>query len=201
MAYLFDPTVLQSIIRGVLGLAEGESPKPVERGASPASIDDIVDRLRDKLSERYPGHIMAGSGWIFNNAGGAMGEMCVLHASLTEYIIVFGTPIGTEGYSGRFAADDYFYILDGEHWAYSEGEHERRVCRPGEMSHLPRGKTCGYRMPDRCYAVEYARGFIPQMLPFALADAFTSTLDPIPVLRTMRVYTKAVVGELLRGKI
>jgi C-8 sterol isomerase len=56
-------------------------------------------------------------------------------------------------------------------------------------------------MPDRCYALEYARGLIPTMLPFGLADSFTSTLDPLPVARTMRIYTRAVVGELLRGKL
>src|SRR5262249_42153673 len=112
-----------------------------------------------------------------------------------------GSPIGTEGYSGRFAADDYFIILDGEQWAYGEGDHERQVFRPGDMHHLPRGQARGYRMPDRCYALEYPRGFIPQMLPFGLADAFSSTLDFVPVWRTMRIYTRAVVGELLDGKI
>jgi C-8 sterol isomerase len=69
------------------------------------------------------------------------------------------------------------------------------------MNHLPRGEARGYRMPDRCYAVEYARGFIPSMLPFGLADSFTSTVDMVPVLKTMQIYTRAVVGELLRGKI
>ena len=69
------------------------------------------------------------------------------------------------------------------------------------MHHLPRGEARGYRMPDRCYALEYARGLIPTMLPFGLADSFTSTLDPKPVLRTMRIYTRAVLGELFRGKI
>ena len=73
--------------------------------------------------------------------------------------------------------------------------------RAGDMHHLPRGDARGYRMPDRCYALEYARGRIPTMLPFGLADSFTSTLDPFPVAKTMRIYARAVVGELLRGKI
>jgi C-8 sterol isomerase len=139
--------------------------------------------------------------WVFNSAGGALGQMTLLHASLTEYVIVFGSPIGTEGYSGRFFADDYFVILEGEQWAYAEGDEDRRVFRPGDMHHLPRGEARGYRMPDRCYALEYARGLIPTMLPFGLADSFSSTLDPQPVWKTMRMYTRAVMGELMRGKV
>jgi hypothetical protein len=72
---------------------------------------------------------------------------------------------------------------------------------PGDLHHLPRGEARGHRMPDRCYALEYARGIIPTMLPFGLADSFTSTVDPMPVMDTLRIYTRAVVGELLKGKI
>lgn len=38
--------------------------------------------------------------WIFMNAGGWMGSMCLMHASLTEYILFFGTAVETSGHSG-----------------------------------------------------------------------------------------------------
>ncbi len=58
--------------------------------------------VEDKLRDMYPGHIlpMSDMEWIFVNAGGWMGAMCVLHASLTEYVLLFGTAIDTSGHSG-----------------------------------------------------------------------------------------------------
>src|SRR5277367_2025055 len=113
MGYIFDPDVLHEIVRGV-----------VARGGA---LPDRVARVREALEARYPGHVRMEDEWVFNIAGGALGQMTILHASITEYVIVFGSPIGTEGYSGRFFADDYFVILEGEQWAYSEGDEERQV--------------------------------------------------------------------------
>lgn len=52
---------------------------------------------------RYPGHILPDEElqWVFVNAGGWMGSMCLLHASLTEYLLLFGTAVDTGGHSGR----------------------------------------------------------------------------------------------------
>jgi C-8 sterol isomerase len=180
MPYVFDTDVLHGIVRAAIG----------------PPIDTLLENLVRALADRYPGRVTTRPEWVFNNAGGAMGQMAVLHASLTEYLIVFGTPIGTEGHSGRFAADDYFYILDGEQWATSEGNLSRMVFRPGDMHHLPRGDARGYRIPDHCWALEYARGWIPLMLPFGLADAFSSTLDARSVARTLRIYTQAAMREM-----
>jgi C-8 sterol isomerase len=185
MAYVFDPDVLHGVVKGVIG-----QPLP-----------DMIAALRRELGERYPGHILRNSDWIFNHAGGAMGQMLVLHASITEYVMIFGSSVGTEGHSGRFYAKDYFYILEGEQWAYAEGDLERRVYRPGDLHVLSPGTAEGYRMPDRCYALEYARGIIPAMLPFGRADAMSSTLDVSSVARTFGVYTKGVLSSLARGKI
>lgn len=185
MSTVFDPEVLHQTVRDTLGTPH----------------DELVPRLARELAARYPGHVRYTGEWVFSNAGGAMGAMTILHASLSEYVIVFGTPIGTSGHSGRFRADDYFYILEGEQWAYAPGELRRRVYKPGDLHRLPRGSVEGYRFPESGWALEYARGWIPLMLPFGVADVFTSTLDWRSLGRTLRLYGGSVVAELLRGKV
>ena len=150
VGYVFEPEVLHEIACRNIG----------------PPMEELLPKLVADLAERYPDHINTDLDWVFNNAGGAMGAMTFLHGSITEYLIIFGTPIGTEGHTGRFFADDYFIILEGEQWSYTPGDLKRSVYRPGEMHHLPGGVARGYRIPEHCWALEYARGLIPSMLPF-----------------------------------
>lgn len=57
-----------------------------------------------ELRKKHPGHILPDEDlqWVFVNAGGWMGSMCLLHASLTEYVLLFGTAIDTGGHSGAW---------------------------------------------------------------------------------------------------
>lgn len=63
----------------------------------------IFELVVDKLSATYRGHIVSAEKreWIFINCGGWMGSFQVLHASITEYVILFGTAIHTSGNSGK----------------------------------------------------------------------------------------------------
>jgi C-8 sterol isomerase len=49
-----------------------------------------VQYIVDELSQKNPAHVNVDEDWVFNNAGGAMGGMYIIHASITEYLIIFG---------------------------------------------------------------------------------------------------------------
>ncbi len=185
MGTVFDPDRLHEIAQKGVGLAH----------------DEMFRVVGQELVEAYPGHVRPELDWIVNNAGGAMGQIALLHASLSEYLLFFGTPIGTEGHSGRYATEVYDFVMAGEMWCYHEGETERSVYRPGDAAYLGRSVIKGYRIPDFSWMLEYARGPIPTMLPFGLADTITSTLDARTLGRTLWSYGTKVVGALARGKI
>lgn len=89
-----------------------------------------------------------------------MGAMYVIHASITEYLVIFGTPLGTEGHTGLHVSDDYFNILVGEQWAFTPGSLEMERYPPGSVHYLPRGTVKQYKMHKGCFALEYARGML-----------------------------------------
>ena len=91
-----------------------------------------------------------------SNHGGAMGSFIILHASFTEYLIFYGSPLGSDGHSGRHLADDYFTILSGHEKRYLAGELEGTRYEPGQTNHLPRGTSSHYTLDG--WALELAQG-------------------------------------------
>ncbi|KAI1215109.1 C-8 sterol isomerase [Annulohypoxylon truncatum] len=164
----------------------------------------IVEYIVTELKQNHPSHVNdkwnVPEEWFFNNAGGAMGGMYIIHASITEYLIIFGTAVGTEGHTGRHTADDYFYILSGEQQTYVPGDFTPVVYPAGSVNLMQRGIVRQYKMPEGCFALEYARGWIPPMLFFGFADGLTSTLDFPTLWRTVAVTGREMIGNLLIGK-
>ncbi|KAL1959723.1 hypothetical protein VTO42DRAFT_1309 [Malbranchea cinnamomea] len=164
-----------------------------------ALLYDLNGSIREKYGEQ---HVMPfttdESQWVWSNHGSAMGSFIILHASITEYLIFYGSPLGSEGHSGLHLADDYFTILSGYEKRYLLGELEPTIYRPGETNHLPRGVSSHYALEG--WALELAQGWIPSMLPFGFMDTFSSNLDFPNFWRTVVLTAKAMGKQLLVGK-
>jgi hypothetical protein len=178
---LFDPRKLYEIAQLGIGL-------PTETAF--ATVIAALDRA-------YPGHICTRQGWIFNVAGGAMGQLTLLHGSLREYIILFGSCNGVEGHSGRYGSEVFDFVFKGEMHCEYEGRFALEVHTPGTIAYLGPSVVKHYQIKQEAWMLEYARGSIPAMLPFGLADSFFSTLDFATVGRTLRNYGRLVGQELV----
>lgn len=185
MAYIFDPDLLQETCRQNLELP----------------LEEKFEAVTEALDKRCPGRIPTKRRWIFNVAGGAMGMLTVLYGSMSEYVIFYGTPIPTGGYSGRYWADVYDIVLDGEMSCYTQGQFEPAIYKPGDMAYLRKGTDKGYRFKPRTWMLEYARGFIPQMLPFRVFGSTITTLDFRCVRQQLWDYGRILMKETLKGKI
>lgn len=185
MAHLFDPRRLHESAQRAVGLPH------------PAMIRSVIA----DVAAAYPDHVETTERWIMSLAGGATGIMTVLHASLSEYVLIFGTPVGTEGFSGRYRIDIHDFLLAGEMWTYTEEDWATRaITRPGEAAFLRRGQVKGFRTAEGTWMLEYGRGPIATCLPMALSDALVS-LDGTTIWATLSVCARLTLKELRRGKI
>ncbi|KAM6985826.1 sigma non-opioid intracellular receptor 1 [Aplochiton taeniatus] len=150
-----------------------------------------------ELRKKYPGHILPDEDlqWVFVNAGGWMGSMCLLHASLTEYVLLFGTAVDTGGHSGRYWAEISDTIISGTFRQWKEGTTKSEMYYPGDTIVHPVGEATSVQWSAGTWMVEYGRGFIPSTLGFALADTLFSTQDLLTMFYTVRVYAKGMLLE------
>jgi C-8 sterol isomerase len=76
--YIFDPAHLHDLSQRAIA-AHGEDTRSI--------VEFIVAELSEKVGTT---NLNFDQEWVFNNAGGAMGAMYIIHASVTEYLIIFG---------------------------------------------------------------------------------------------------------------
>lgn len=159
---MLEPDVLHEVARLGVGLP----------------LPQAFEVVHQELKRRYPGKMADSYRFILNDAGGALGQVAILYASPWEYLIFFGAPIAAGGHSGRYDADVYDFVMEGEMHTFLEGEVTRNVYLPGDRAHLPKGMAKGYRIPDHAWMLEYARGNMVKLFPFGvIAPTLFVTLD------------------------
>lgn len=179
---VFDPEVVHDCSMKCLGL-----PKP-----------EMFDKFAEELAKHYPKTLDFKQPWIYSIAGGAMIQMKLYYASLTEYIMIWGTPIGSEGHSGRHCVGFWDTVIDGEMWYYGEGEFEKKIYTPGDRVYVGPGQARAMNFTDGVWAVEYARGFIPFSIPFGLFSAVFICYDFLTSTQTWTLYADLVAQSIGR---
>ncbi|OQV22521.1 putative Sigma non-opioid intracellular receptor 1 [Hypsibius exemplaris] len=152
--------------------------------------------VRD-LKHRYGPHILDAdkSSFFFVNAGGWMGQVCPLHVSLTEYVLVFNTVQESRGHSGRYWLNITDFVIDG--WMEQWKEQTFRVenFTAGVTVFHPWLTSAGVHFGAGSWFLEYGRGFVPSSMFFASADAFFSTHDFISWFAMIKAFGLGLAQE------
>jgi C-8 sterol isomerase len=177
--YIFEPSDLQRIVKMHLD----------------APLSERFDRIAETLQAVYGAHVQRQPEWIWSNAGGIMCSMNTLHVSPKEYMVFCGTALGTEGHSGRHRAELFDIVINGELRTFKPDQFEATALGAGDMAHLQRRTTNGSHLGKECWLLEYGRGNILSLFPFALGDTIFSTQDLTDLRKTMADSTRLMWSE------
>jgi hypothetical protein len=188
MAYKIDPDVLLKVARQVVGT-------PLEGG-------ELIIRATQMLADEYPDLIDAAPGnWVGSKAGGILGKVRFLYFSPREYIVIFGSPTGTQGFSGRYKhVQIHKFLIAGRIDSYdleSEDTFPLPPLLPGEHTCLEKGHARGLTIHPGSWHIEYGRGAVVTTLPFAMVDTLLVSLELESVRRSTVEFAK-LVGKRFR---
>jgi sigma non-opioid intracellular receptor len=185
MTYQIDPEVLARECQEVLDV-------PLDTG-------ERFSVLIERLSRVYPDIIdNRRRRWIGSKAGGILGKVTFLHMGFMEYLLIFGAPAGTQGFTGRYNHMElYKVILAGRYTTYDlESEQiTPTVYLPGDVSCMKKGEARGLEIESGSWHLEYGRGPNITAVPFALMDTVVNSLELKPLVLTTGEY----VSFLRRG--
>src|SRR5690349_7350718 len=183
MAYKIDPDVLGKVARHIVGT-------PLEGG-------ELITQATQMLADEYPDLIDAAPGrWVGSKAGGILGKVRFLYFSPREYVVIFGSPTGTQGFSGRYKhVDIHKFLLAGQIDSYdleSDDTMPLPALLPGERTCLHRGHARGLTIHPGSWHLEYGRGAVATTLTFAMVDTLLVSLEFESVRRSTVEFAKLV---------
>lgn len=155
---VFSVSEFEDLARDVKGM---EGPEGREREA-------MLLEVQRRLHQRYPEIVLPPSeeGWTFNAVGGSLAEIKVLFCSPREYVALWGSPVQTDGFSGRYAKLDVWDVmLAGRMSSYMPGDGHQAwlyLNDGGPDSHqtsfLARGDGRHFSLEEGAYMIDYGRG-------------------------------------------
>jgi hypothetical protein len=188
MTYKIDPNTLHRVAKQVVG-------RPLVGGEL---ITDAIGLLADE----YPDLIDPTPGrWVGSKAGGILGKVRFLYFSPREYIVIFGTPTGTQGFSGRYKhVQIHKFLMSGRiDWYDLESDDTAAMTLlPGEHACMEKGQARGLTIHPGSWHIEYGRGAVATTLPFAMVDTLLVSLELESVRRSAVEFSKLVRRRLRR---
>ncbi|MCV7155311.1 ERG2 family protein [Mycolicibacterium pyrenivorans] len=183
MSYKIDPNVLHGVAKQVANLQLGPG--------------ELITRAVELLNDEYPDLIDPAPGrWVGSKAGGILGKVRFLYFSPREYIVIFGTPTGTQGFSGRYKhVDVHKFLIAGRIDSYdleSDDTAPLPPLLPGDRTCLERGYARGLTIHPGSWHIEYGRGAVATTLPFAMVDTLLVSLEIESVRRSTVEFARLV---------
>lgn len=131
------------------------------------TLEETFANITAELRFHYGPHITPNEEWQFNCAGGFKSMIKILHMSITEYVMFFGSSVETTGMTGRQFGDIHEFVISGELTKWDEGTVE--VIKLGPMDKSVIKKLHGYilNLKPGTYFLEHFYGFLPPSLPFS----------------------------------
>jgi hypothetical protein len=183
--YKIDPAVLHKVAKQVVGL-------PLEGG-------ELLTQAVHLLVDEYPDLIDPTPGrWVGSKAGGILGKVRFLYFSAREYIVIFGSPTGTQGFSGRYKHVQIHKILmAGRIDWYDLGSDDTAAMTllPGEHACMEKGQARGLTIHPGSWHIEYGRGAVATTLPFAMVDTLLVSLELESVRRSAVEFARLVLAS------
>ena len=169
---------------------------------SPEQKQEMFQAIRKMLAEHYPDLVdTTARCWIGSRAGGVLGKMTIMYASMSEYLIIFGTPTTTNGFSGRYnflKIWDFFLTGETKTCDLESNQVEPNIYKAGDIGFLDKGDALSCDFEAGSWMIEYGRGPIFTALVFALADSVMSSVELKSVYLTIKEYSHFVLRNWIK---
>jgi sigma non-opioid intracellular receptor len=187
MTYKIDPDALHTVAKEIVS-------QSLEGG-------ELITRAIQLLADEYPNLIDPTPGrWVGSKAGGILGKVRFLYFSPREYIVIFGTPTGTQGFSGRYKhVQIHKFLMSGQVDSYDVESNDTAATTllPGDHAILEKGHARGLTIHPGSWHIEYGRGAVVTTLPFAMIDTLLVSLEVESVRRSAVEFAK-LIGKRIR---
>jgi sigma non-opioid intracellular receptor len=188
MTYKIDPDVLAAIAKKVVGVHQAGG--------------ELITRATQLLAAEYPDLIDPTPGrWVGSRAGGILGKVRFLYFSPREYVVLFGSPSGTQGFSGRYKhVEIHKFLMAGQidYYDLESDEMLPTTLHPGGRSRTEKGHARGLTIHPGSWHIEYGRGAVVTTLPFAMVDTLFVSLETESVRRSAVEFGKLVTRRFRR---